>query len=242
MKRLLFTLSVILAAFAARTQTSWPQTLPAPDGGVLKVYEPQPDSIRDNALTWRSAFSLLESGSTNPSLGSFRAVATIETDRDQRLVTILAAKVLQLDLPSVDPAALRRIKAYLESGMAGLSLSLDELLSQLDMTTAEKSLSRDLNTTPPRILYSVKHAILLTIASGGAAGQSGLSIQRATSVVRILQYQYHIAPAKMTAAGRSEYITLASNSTAEGRALNRRTRIVILPQLDQIFKLLEPKG
>lgn len=61
-------------------------------------------------------------------------------------------------------------------------------------------------------------------------------------MVRILQYQYHIAPAKMTAAGRSEYITLASNSTAEGRALNRRTRIVILPQLDQIFKLLEPKG
>jgi chemotaxis protein MotB len=46
----------------------------------------------------------------------------------------------------------------------------------------------------------------------------------------------------MTAAGRSEYITLASNSTAEGRALNRRTRIVILPQLDQFFKLLEPKG
>lgn len=153
----------MLAAFAARTQTSWPQTLPAPDGGVLKVYEPQPDSIRDNALTWRSAFSLLESGSTNPSLGSFRAVATIETDRDQRLVTILAAKVLQLDLPSVDPAALRRIKAYLESGMAGLSLSLDELLSQLDMTTEEKSLSRDLNTTPPRILYSAKPAILVTI-------------------------------------------------------------------------------
>jgi chemotaxis protein MotB len=45
----------------------------------------------------------------------------------------------------------------------------------------------------------------------------------------------------MAAAGRSEYVPVASNATAEGRALNRRTRIVILPQLDQFFKLLEHK-
>lgn len=163
MKRILFSLSLVLAAFAARTQTSWPQTLSAPDGGLLKIYQPQPDSIRDNSLTWRSAFSLLESGATNPVFGSFQAVATVETDRDQRLVNILSVKVLQLDLSSVDPAALRRLKAYLESGMAGLSLSLDELLSELDMTTAKKSLSRDLSTAPPRILYSAKPAILVTI-------------------------------------------------------------------------------
>jgi chemotaxis protein MotB len=43
----------------------------------------------------------------------------------------------------------------------------------------------------------------------------------------------------MTAGGRSEYIPLQSNDTPEGKAANRRTRIVILPQLDQFFKLLE---
>lgn len=68
-----------------------------------------------------------------------------------------------------------------------------------------------------------------------------LSVKRATSVVRILQTQYNIPPDHMTAAGRSEYVTIASNSTAEGRMANRRTRIVILPQLDQFFKLLERK-
>ncbi|MBS1668266.1 MAG: OmpA family protein [Bacteroidetes bacterium] len=67
-----------------------------------------------------------------------------------------------------------------------------------------------------------------------------LSVKRATSVIRILQNQYGIPPAHMTAAGRSEYIPVASNDTAEGRAANRRTRIVILPQLDQFFKLMEP--
>ncbi len=68
-----------------------------------------------------------------------------------------------------------------------------------------------------------------------------LSVKRATSVVRILQNQYGLDPAKMAAAGRGEYKPIADNSSAEGKSANRRTRIVILPQLDQFFKLLEPK-
>ena len=68
-----------------------------------------------------------------------------------------------------------------------------------------------------------------------------LSVKRATSVVRVLQNQYGLDPAKMSAAGRAEYLPVADNGTADGKAANRRTRIVILPQLDQFFKLLEPK-
>jgi len=68
-----------------------------------------------------------------------------------------------------------------------------------------------------------------------------LSVKRATAVVRVLQNQYGLDPAKMAAAGRGEYHPLTDNTTAPNRALNRRTRIVILPQLDQFFKLLEPK-
>lgn len=68
-----------------------------------------------------------------------------------------------------------------------------------------------------------------------------LSVKRATAVVRILQKEYGLDPVKMAAAGRGEYNPIASNDTPEGRAANRRTRIVILPQLDQFFKLLEPK-
>jgi chemotaxis protein MotB len=67
-----------------------------------------------------------------------------------------------------------------------------------------------------------------------------LSVKRATSVVRILQKEYGLDPAKMAAAGRGEYMPVADNGTKEGKASNRRTRIVILPQLDQFFKLLEP--
>ena len=66
-----------------------------------------------------------------------------------------------------------------------------------------------------------------------------LSVKRATSIVRMLQNEYNISPARMTAAGRSEYVRVAPNDTAEGRAANRRTRIVILPQMDPLLKLLE---
>lgn len=68
-----------------------------------------------------------------------------------------------------------------------------------------------------------------------------LSVKRATSVVRLLQNQYHMDPKKMLAAGRSEYNPVTDNDTPEGKAANRRTRIVILPELDQFFKLLEPQ-
>jgi chemotaxis protein MotB len=68
-----------------------------------------------------------------------------------------------------------------------------------------------------------------------------LSVKRATAVVRVLQSRYGLNPAHITAAGRGEYSPVADNSTADGKAANRRTRIVILPQLDQFFKLLETK-
>ena len=67
-----------------------------------------------------------------------------------------------------------------------------------------------------------------------------LSVKRATSVVRVLQNDYKIDPNKLIAAGRGEYNILASNDTAEGRATNRRTRIIIMPKLDQFYDLLDP--
>lgn len=68
-----------------------------------------------------------------------------------------------------------------------------------------------------------------------------LSVKRATSVVRILKDQYGINPAQLTAAGRGEFLPVADNGTAEGKMANRRTRIIIMPRLDQFFKLLEKK-
>lgn len=66
-----------------------------------------------------------------------------------------------------------------------------------------------------------------------------LSVMRATEIVRVLQKDFNIAPERMTAAGRSYYVPIASNDTNEGKAQNRRTRIVVLPKLDQFYTMIE---
>ncbi|WP_298782056.1 OmpA family protein [uncultured Polaribacter sp.] len=66
-----------------------------------------------------------------------------------------------------------------------------------------------------------------------------LSALRATSITRILQYKFNVQPERLIAAGRSQYIPLAPNDTAENKAKNRRTKIIIMPKLNQFFDLLE---
>ncbi len=66
-----------------------------------------------------------------------------------------------------------------------------------------------------------------------------LSTLRATAVVRILQNSFSVDPARMVAAGRSYYQPLESNDSAEGRSANRRTRIIVLPKLDQFYGMIE---
>ncbi len=68
-----------------------------------------------------------------------------------------------------------------------------------------------------------------------------LSVKRATAVVRVLQNDHGVDPKRLIAAGRSEYVPLETNDTAAGRAANRRTRIVILPRLEEFFEILEQK-
>ena len=67
-----------------------------------------------------------------------------------------------------------------------------------------------------------------------------LSVLRSTAVVKALQNNYGIDPNRLVAAGRGEYNQLASNDTADGRATNRRTRIILLPKLNQFYDLLNP--
>jgi len=65
-----------------------------------------------------------------------------------------------------------------------------------------------------------------------------LSVKRATSVVRVLE-ELSVNPAQLIAAGRAEYVPLVDNNTAENRAKNRRTRIVVLPKIDQFYDMIE---
>lgn len=66
-----------------------------------------------------------------------------------------------------------------------------------------------------------------------------LSVMRATSVVKALLQNGDIEPVRLSASGRSEYLPIDNNDSAEARAKNRRTEIILTPNLDQLFKLIQ---
>ena len=74
--------------------------------------------------------------------------------------------------------------------------------------------------------------------SGDLKDNWDLSVKRATSIVRILSLNKGIDPQRMTVAGRSKYMPIGTNASAEGRSKNRRTEIILTPKLDELFQIL----
>lgn len=92
----------------------------------------------------------------------------------------------------------------------------------------------------PEIEFMVEgHTDNVPIKIEGIEDNWDLSVKRATSVIRILQNDFDVKPERMTASGRSYYIPLYDNDSPSNRAKNRRTRIVVLPKLDQFYDLIE---
>lgn len=121
-------------------------------------------------------------------------------------------------------------KLLFRSGSSRLTSQAKEVLGKIAMVVNDH---KDLN------LMVEGHTDNVPIHNSCLDDNWDLSVMRATSVVRVLEEDYYISPERMTAAGRSEYLPKADNNSSSGRALNRRTEIIITPKLDQFFKLLE---
>lgn len=66
-----------------------------------------------------------------------------------------------------------------------------------------------------------------------------LSVKRSTAIVRVLQNDLGVNPKQLIPAGRSSYVPLVANNTLANKAKNRRTRIIIMPKIDQFYDMLE---
>lgn len=66
-----------------------------------------------------------------------------------------------------------------------------------------------------------------------------LSVKRSTAIIRVLTKDLGVKPSQLIAAGRSEFIPLVDNNSPENKAINRRTRIVVLPKIDQFYEMIE---
>jgi chemotaxis protein MotB len=137
------------------------------------------------------------------------------------------------------------IEVNVEKGVVYVSIS-DKLLfssgSYLITKRAKEVLGKvaEVVNNRPNIEFMVEgHTDNVPIKTDAILDNWDLSVKRATAVVRILQNDFKVSPERMTAAGRSSYIPLYDNNNAANRAKNRRTRIVILPKLDQFYDLIE---
>jgi len=155
-------------ALAQDAQASWPRSFTTDDGTVVKIYQPQPETFSDNILKSRWAISVLQNGKADPIFGTFWSVANVETDRDNRRVIIQSVKVPNIKFPGqTDDNFISSLKTTLEANLpqAAGDISLDEVLASLDQNQEQKKLSKDLNTTAPRIIYA-SHPSLLVMIDG----------------------------------------------------------------------------
>lgn len=137
------------------------------------------------------------------------------------------------------------IEISVEKGVVFVSIS-DKLLfrsGSYTVTDAAKKVlgkvAQVVNNKPDFEFMVEGHTDNVPYRSGVLLDNWDLSTKRATSVVRILQNDFKVDPARMTAAGRSYYVPLATNDNSANRAKNRRTRIVVLPKLDQFYNMIE---
>jgi len=102
-----------------------------------------------------------------------------------------------------------------------------------------KKLADVIKSEPSMEVMVEGHTDSRTINTPMVTDNWDLSVKRATSIVRKLQKEYDVDPSQLIASGRSSYLPLVENDTKENMAMNRRTKIIILPNLDKFFALLD---
>jgi chemotaxis protein MotB len=155
-------------------------------------------------------------------------------------VTLALVTSLKREVGMDDPD----IEINVEKGVVYISLS-DKLLfksGKYEITTRANEIlakvAKVVNGKPDFECMVEGHTDSVPYREGVLLDNWDLSVKRATAIVRALE-GLGISPERLVAAGRSHYVPLAPNDTKENRAINRRTRILVLPKIDQFYDMIE---
>lgn len=158
----LIILSIILLATTA-VRAQWPKEITAPNGAVITIYQPQPESQQGDKVNGRAAFSAQEN-TADPQFGVFWFSAAISTDRDSRTVVLESIRITDVKLPGVaDTSKIGKLRKLLETEIPKweLSGSIDELVATIEQE--QISSGDDLKHDPPVIIYQPQETILVLI-------------------------------------------------------------------------------
>ena len=155
-------------------------------------------------------------------------------------VTLALVTSLKREVGINDPD----IEVNVEKGVVFISIA-DKLLFQsgsYNVTTKAKDVlakvAKVVNSKPDFECMIEGHTDSRSYEKGVLLDNWDLSVKRSTSIIRVLQ-ELGVNPGQLIAAGRSSYVPLVDNDTAENRAKNRRTRVVVLPKIDQFYDMIE---
>lgn len=98
------------------------------------------------------------------------------------------------------------------------------------------------NTNPNIEVMIEGHTDNMPISNAIYKDNWDLSVYRATSIVRILTKEYGVSPRRVIAAGRGEHQAKADNEVLQGRTVNRRTEIILMPHLDEVYSIIQSNG
>jgi hypothetical protein len=162
-----FLLSSCLLAFGfSRAADEWPKLINTSNGTQIKVYEPEPESFKGNTLMFRSAISILGSGSNDPVFGAFWGTAKVETDRDNRTLTINSLDVTSIRIPAIEGQdTIDYIDDALESKFPGAAgpISLDAIVATLNQNQQETKISQGISNKPPKVIFVTQPSMLVLI-------------------------------------------------------------------------------
>ena len=156
-------------------------------------------------------------------------------------VTLALVTSLKKEVGLNDPD----INVNVEKGVVFISIA-DNLLfksGSYEVSPGAKSVlakvAKVVNSKPDFECMVEGHTDNVPIKSSVLLDNWDLSVKRATSIVRVLQNELGVDPKQLIPAGRSFYVPLVENDTPENRSKNRRTKIIILPKIDQFYDMIE---
>ncbi|MEY3039225.1 MAG: hypothetical protein RLZZ593_367 [Bacteroidota bacterium] len=231
------------------------------DNATVKLNSCLEDTARLKLLEEQNAYLKSSNADLINNLGNLTTLTTKGAENLERSLESLKEKDLTIKRlnqaitrrDSVNLALVQSLKGVLgnlddediqidvEKGVVFVSISDKLLFNTGSYTVTPKAkevlgkVAKVVNNKPDFEFMVEGHTDDRAFSRGDLLDNWDLSVKRATSVVRILEKEFNVDPKRMTAAGRSQYVPVSTTDLAK----NRRTRIVVLPKIDQFYSMIE---
>jgi hypothetical protein len=157
---------------------------------TIIVYQPQPESFEGDRISGRAVVSVTPDGQSEPVYGTIWMSARVETDRDERMVYVVDLDVTRVRFPEATPEQAEELGKVIERDLPrfGLSVSLDRLLTSLDLSEKEKFAASDLSSFPPLVVFADSPTVLVSID-----GKPKMRQVEGTGLMRVVNSPFLIA-------------------------------------------------